>query len=99
MLLETAGARQKKSGPAGPPAMYSWAQSGPPMEAGRNQESCREEYAMRFKTALMTAALGLFGTVLLSSALHAQGAGGPGTPWRGAGPQPCYGADGGVLQC
>src|SRR5580704_12094451 len=69
------------------------------MEAGRNQESCREEYAMRSRSALMTAALGLFGTVVLGSALHAQGAGGPGTPWRGAGPQPCYGADGGVFQC
>src|SRR5580704_5405727 len=69
------------------------------MEAGRNQESCREEYAMRSRSALMTAALGLLGTVVLGSALHAQGAGGPGTPWRGAGPQPCYGADGGVFQC
>jgi imidazolonepropionase-like amidohydrolase len=69
------------------------------MEAGRNHESCREEYAMRSRSALMTAALGLLGTVVLGNALHAQGAGGPGTPWRGAGPQPCYGADGGVFQC
>jgi len=29
----------------------------------------------------------------------AQNVGGPGQPWRGAGPQPCFGADGGVLQC
>jgi hypothetical protein len=29
---------------------------------------------------------------------HAQ-AGGPGTPWRGAGPQPCFGIDGGAIQC
>src|SRR4051812_47303043 len=29
---------------------------------------------------------------------HAQ-AGGPGTPWRGAGPQPCFGVDGGAIQC
>jgi hypothetical protein len=43
-----------------------------------------------------------FATALaLASAttLYAQGAGGPGAPWRGAGPQPCYGADGGVFQC
>jgi imidazolonepropionase-like amidohydrolase len=26
-------------------------------------------------------------------------AGGPGQPWRGAGPQPCFGADGGATQC
>src|ERR1043165_558233 len=26
-------------------------------------------------------------------------AGGPGTPWRGAGPQPCFGIDGGAIQC
>jgi len=29
----------------------------------------------------------------------AQGAGGPGQPWRGAGPQPCFGFDNGVLKC
>ena len=54
---------------------------------------------MRSKSALMTVALGIFGTLVLASTLHAQGAGGPGTPWRGAGPQPCYGPDGGVFQC
>jgi len=26
-------------------------------------------------------------------------AGGPGQPWRGAGPQPCFGVDGGATQC
>jgi imidazolonepropionase-like amidohydrolase len=59
----------------------------------------RSKSAMRCKTALKTATLGLFGSMLLATTLYAQGAGGPGTPWRGAGPQPCYGADGGVFQC
>jgi len=45
-------------------------------------------------TALKALGLCLAGTVAA-----AQGAGGPGQPWRGAGPQPCFGADGGVLQC
>ena len=59
----------------------------------------RSKSAMRCKTALKTATLGLFGSMLLATTLYAQGAGGPGTPWRGAGPQPCYGPDGGVFQC
>jgi imidazolonepropionase-like amidohydrolase len=53
---------------------------------------------MTFKTALKSASAGLFGTFILATALHAQ-AGGPGVPWRGAGPQPCFGADQGVLPC
>src|ERR1700737_3659560 len=74
------------------------------MEPGR-QESCREDdamrskYAMRSKTALQAAALGIFGTLALATTLYAQGAGGSGAPWRGAGPQPCYGPDGGAFQC
>src|SRR5580692_7807619 len=59
----------------------------------------RGKYAMRSKSALQTAALGLFGALVLATTLYAQGAGGPGVPWRGAGPQPCYGPDGGVFQC
>src|SRR5580765_133398 len=34
-----------------------------------------------------------------ATAAAAQGAGGPGQPWRGAGPQPCFGFDQGVLPC
>ena len=33
-----------------------------------------------------------------AGALHAQ-AGGPGTPWRGAGAQPCFGIDDAAIQC
>src|SRR5512147_3328560 len=33
-----------------------------------------------------------------SGVVHAQ-AGGPGTPWRGAGPQPCFGIDAFATQC
>jgi imidazolonepropionase-like amidohydrolase len=53
---------------------------------------------MRCKSALKTAALGLLGASTLSTALYAQGAG-PGTPWRGAGAQPCYGSDAGTYKC
>jgi imidazolonepropionase-like amidohydrolase len=35
----------------------------------------------------------------VTTALWAQAVGGPGTPWRGAGPQPCFGSDGGAYQC
>ena len=35
----------------------------------------------------------------LAASANAQGAGGPGQVWRGAGPQPCFGFDQGVLQC
>jgi imidazolonepropionase-like amidohydrolase len=67
----------------------------------------RCKYARLSKSALKTAAPGLCGTLAFATALtlacattlHAQGAGGPGAPWRGAGPQPCYGADGDVFQC
>jgi imidazolonepropionase-like amidohydrolase len=59
----------------------------------------RSNHALASKSALKSAALGIFGTLALATTLCAQGAGGPGTPWRGAGPQPCYGPDGGVFQC
>ena len=35
---------------------------------------------------------------LTAGALHAQ-AGGPGTPWRGAGAEPCFGIDDAAIQC
>jgi len=45
------------------------------------------------------AMLALAGSVcVISAAVHAQ-AGGPGTPWRGAGPQPCFGIDAYATQC
>src|SRR5262245_65412552 len=37
-------------------------------------------------------------TYLATGALYAQ-AGGPGTPWRGAGAQPCFGIDEAAVQC
>jgi imidazolonepropionase-like amidohydrolase len=36
--------------------------------------------------------------VVLAAGAFAQ-AGGPGKPWRGAGPQPCFGIDGGATRC
>src|SRR5205809_5265549 len=37
--------------------------------------------------------------LLVSAALGAQGVQPPPAPWRGAGPTPCVGPDGGVFQC
>src|ERR1700674_2161416 len=55
-----------------------------------------EEDAMRCKSALKTAAYGMFGVSALASAVYAQQ---PATPWRGAGAPPCYRSDGGTIQC
>jgi imidazolonepropionase-like amidohydrolase len=41
----------------------------------------------------------MIGIVLAASAAAAQPVGGPGAPWRGAGPQPCFGPFGGVRLC
>jgi imidazolonepropionase-like amidohydrolase len=54
---------------------------------------------MRFKSAFKTAAIGIFGALMATTGLSAQGVGGPGQPWRGAGSQPCFGPEGGVMQC
>jgi imidazolonepropionase-like amidohydrolase len=53
---------------------------------------------MRCKPAWKAAALGMFTVFALVTTLWAQ-AGGPGTPWRGAGPQPCFGPDGAANKC
>src|SRR5258707_10668718 len=53
---------------------------------------------MRCKSALTTAALAAIGASSLAAPLWAQG-GAAAPPWRGAGAPPCYGADGGALQC
>jgi imidazolonepropionase-like amidohydrolase len=49
---------------------------------------------MRFKCLLVAA----FGILLSTTALWAQGKA-PSAPWRGAGPTPCVGSDGGVELC
>ena len=56
---------------------------------------------MTRKSALRTTALSLVGVFSLAAAAEAQNqmGGKNGTPWRGAGPQPCFGADDGVLKC
>ena len=53
---------------------------------------------MRGRTPL-TLTLGILVLLGVASLLSAQPVGGPGAPWRGAGPQPCVGPVGGVLQC
>ena len=56
---------------------------------------------MTRKSALRTAVFGIIGVFSLAAAAEAQNqmGGKNGTPWRGAGPQPCFGSDDGVLQC
>jgi len=51
---------------------------------------------MRCKSAFKAA---LLAALTFSTAAYAQGAGGPGTPWRGAGAQPCFGPDKGATLC
>src|SRR3979490_3394019 len=46
-----------------------------------------------------TTLLAPFAALTFSAAALAQGAGGPGTPWRGAGAQPCFGPDNGATLC
>jgi imidazolonepropionase-like amidohydrolase len=53
---------------------------------------------MRSKSAVMTTALAILSASGLATVAWGQ-AGGPGTPWRGAGAPPCFGSDGGALQC
>jgi len=36
---------------------------------------------------------------ILTAQAYAQNVGGPGQPWRGAGPEPCFGIDGGANKC
>src|SRR5580704_17572084 len=58
-----------------------------------------EDHAMRLRTALKSTVFGLLGVSVLASAVYAQEVGGPGKPWRGAGANPCYGADGSANKC
>jgi imidazolonepropionase-like amidohydrolase len=54
---------------------------------------------MRCESAVTAAALGIFAISTFATALCAQEVGGPGAAWRGAGAQPCFGAEGGTYQC
>src|SRR5258707_4546390 len=54
---------------------------------------------MRRKSGFLTMAFTVAGASAFATAVCAQGAGGAGAPWRGAGPQACFGADGGAVQC
>jgi imidazolonepropionase-like amidohydrolase len=58
-----------------------------------------EDDAMRCKSALKTAALGMLGATALATALTAQEGAGRNAPWRGAGAPPCYGPEGGTIKC
>jgi imidazolonepropionase-like amidohydrolase len=53
---------------------------------------------MRYVTGLRSAALGLLGATTLATALYAQEGSTTGL-WRGAGPAPCRGSDGGANKC
>ena len=52
---------------------------------------------MKYNLALTTVLIGVFGAASFVAA--AEMGGKNGMPWRGAGPQPCFGADDGVIQC
>src|SRR5262245_15195756 len=54
--------------------------------------------AMRCKSALKSAAIGIVATSALATTLWAQ-EGGAAAPWRGAGEKPCFGPEGGTFQC
>src|SRR2546427_5144175 len=45
------------------------------------------------------AVLAAFGILLMAATLSAQAVQPPPAPWRGAGPTPCVGSDGGVIKC
>ncbi len=45
------------------------------------------------------AVLAAFGILLMAGTLSAQAVQPPPAPWRGAGPTPCVGSDGGVIKC
>src|SRR5262249_44145189 len=55
------------------------------------------EDMMKRRSALKSSALGLLCSIMLAATSSAES--GPGTPWRGAGPQPCFGPEGGAYQC
>ena len=52
---------------------------------------------MKLNLAFTTVLIGVFGAASFVAA--AEMGGRNGMPWRGAGPQPCFGADDGVIQC
>jgi imidazolonepropionase-like amidohydrolase len=54
---------------------------------------------MRGTSARAFAILGAITAPIFATVLPAQESMGPGMPWRGAGPQPCFGAEGGTFQC
>ena len=53
---------------------------------------------MGSRSTVLALALGALVGLILATASWAQERG-SGGPWRGAGPQPCFGADGGTFQC
>jgi len=54
---------------------------------------------MRHTGSYLVTTVNTLALCVMAGAASAQGAGGPGQPWRGAGAQACFGTDGGALQC
>ncbi len=77
--------------------MYNGTHPGPVHDPGF--KFLGEDHAMRCRTGLKSAALGLLGASALATTLYAQEGAGAAKPWRGAGPTPCYGTDGGANKC
>jgi imidazolonepropionase-like amidohydrolase len=56
-------------------------------------------YTSALKAVARRTAIGLLAAAALATAPHAQEGGGANAPWRGAGPTPCYGSEGGTIKC
>src|SRR5271169_470946 len=77
--------------------MYNGAHPGPVHDPGF--KILAEDHAMRCRTGLKSAVLGLLGASALATALCAQEGAGARGPWRGAGTPPCFGPDGAANKC
>src|SRR5271170_7477267 len=66
-----------------------------PRRGGASVRDCETEgYAMRYKSLVTMAFVICFGATTLSAQVAP-----PPAPWRGAGPTPCVGSDGGIYKC
>ena len=77
--------------------MYKYAHPGPVHDPGF--KILAEDHAMRCRTGLKAAVVGLLGASALATTLWAQEGAGARGPWRGAGSPPCFGSEGAANKC